>query len=56
MAEAKLEQDWILANAPALMTNIRQEISLRLQRPEDQERVFAGLRAAGIPVELPSGG
>lgn len=56
MAEAKLEQDWLLANAPALMTNIRQEISLRLQRPEDQEKVFAGLRAAGVAVDLPSGG
>ncbi|RFC00163.1 hypothetical protein B5K11_00290 [Rhizobium leguminosarum bv. trifolii] len=56
IAEAKLEQDWLLANAPELMTNIRQEISLRLLRPEDQERVFAGLRAAGVAVDLPSGG
>jgi hypothetical protein len=27
-----------------------------LQRPGDQERVFAGLRAAGVAVDLASGG
>ncbi|MBX5171105.1 hypothetical protein HJB84_14725 [Rhizobium sp. NZLR1b] len=54
MDEAKLEQDWLHVNAPALMTNIRQEISLRLKRPEDQERFFDGLRAAGVAVNLPS--
>ena len=56
MDEAKLEQNWLQSHAPALMTNIRQEISLRLQRPADQERFFAGLRAAGVAVDLPSGG
>lgn len=56
MDEAKLEQDWLQSHAPALMTNIRQEVSLRLQRPADQERFFAGLRAAGVAVDLPSGG
>ncbi|ACE89128.1 hypothetical conserved protein [Rhizobium etli CIAT 652] len=55
MDEAKLERDWLHMNAPALMTNIRQEISLRLQRPEDQEKFFNGLRAAGVAVDLPSG-
>ncbi|MGZ2486322.1 TolB-like protein [Rhizobium pisi] len=56
MDEAKLEQDWLQSHAPALMTNIRQEVSLRLQRPADQERFFAGLRAAGVAVDLRSGG
>ncbi|MBB2751551.1 UNVERIFIED_ORG: TolB-like protein [Rhizobium aethiopicum] len=56
MDEARLERDWLHTHAPALMTNIRQEISLRLQRPEDQERFFDGLRAAGVAVELPPGG
>ncbi|MBB4110813.1 TolB-like protein [Rhizobium sp. BK226] len=56
MEDAKLEQDWLQSHAPALMTNIRQEVSLRLQRPADQERFFAGLRAAGVAVDLPSGG
>lgn len=56
MDEAKLERDWLRSHAPALMTNIRQEVSLRLQRPADQERFFDGLRAAGVVVDLPSGG
>ncbi|RFC00354.1 hypothetical protein B5K08_00295 [Rhizobium leguminosarum bv. trifolii] len=55
MDEAKLEQDWLRSHAPALMTNIRQEISLRLQRPEDQERFLDGLRAAGVAIDLPLG-
>ncbi|PDS71301.1 hypothetical protein CO651_14695 [Rhizobium phaseoli] len=55
MDGAKLERDWLHMNAPALMTNIRQEISLRLQRPEDQEKFFNGLRAAGVAIDLPSG-
>ncbi|MBX4952820.1 hypothetical protein HJA95_25310 [Rhizobium binae] len=54
MDEAKLERDWLRTHAPALMTNIRQEISLRLQRPEDQEKFFDGLRAAGVAVDPPS--
>ncbi|MDM9622413.1 hypothetical protein [Rhizobium sp. S96] len=48
--EGKQQQDWLQANAPALMKNIRKEVSIRLQRKEDQERFFAGLRAAGTPV------
>ncbi|WP_064835634.1 MULTISPECIES: hypothetical protein [unclassified Rhizobium] len=56
MDEAKLERDWLQTHAPELMTNIRQEISLRLQLPEDQEKFFDGLRAAGVAVDLPSGG
>jgi len=49
--EAMLEQDWLNIHAPALMTNIRQEVSLRLQRPEDQERFLNGLRASGLVVD-----
>jgi TolB-like protein/cytochrome c-type biogenesis protein CcmH/NrfG len=48
--EGKQQQDWLQSNAPALMKNIRKEVSIRLQRAEDQERFFAGLRAAGTPV------
>ncbi|OWV68704.1 hypothetical protein ATY76_09255 [Rhizobium sp. R339] len=54
MDEARLERDWLQNHAPALMTNIRQEISLRLQRPEDQEKFFDGLRAAGVTVASPA--
>jgi Tfp pilus assembly protein PilF len=50
-ADAKQQQDWLEANAPELMHNIRREVSLRLQRPEDQEKLFHGLRALGIAIE-----
>ncbi|PKA44801.1 hypothetical protein N2599_33780 (plasmid) [Rhizobium sullae] len=49
--DAKQEQDWLNANAPELMNNIRREVSLRLQRPEDQDKFFSGLRALGIAIE-----
>jgi hypothetical protein len=52
--ESKKEQDWLRANAPALMDNIRTEVSMRLQRPEDQERFFAGLKASGTAVASPN--
>ena len=48
--EAILERDWLNIHAPALMTNIRQEVALRLQRPEDQERFLNGLRASGLVI------
>ncbi|APO72247.1 TolB/tetratricopeptide repeat domain-containing protein (plasmid) [Rhizobium gallicum] len=50
-ADAKQEQDWLVAHAPELMNNIRREVSLRLQRPEDQDSFFSGLRALGIAIE-----
>lgn len=50
--EAITERNWLNIHAPALITNIRQEISLRLQRPEDQERFLNGLRASGLAVNL----
>jgi TolB-like protein/Tfp pilus assembly protein PilF len=48
--EARLERDWLNRHAPVLMTNIRQELSLRLQRQEDQARFIDGLRAAGVDI------
>lgn len=50
-AEARQEEDWLNANAPELMKNIRREVSLRLQRPEDQEKFLKGLQASGIAIE-----
>lgn len=50
-ADAGKEQDWLHVHAPDLMNNIRREVSLRLQRPEDQERFFSGLRASGVDIE-----
>lgn len=53
--EARQETDWLTLHAPGLMRNIDGEISLRLQRPEDRERFFSGLRAAGVdPAAIPS--
>lgn len=51
IVEASQEKDWLNANAPELMENIRREVSLRLHRAEDQERFFLGLRAAGIAIQ-----
>ncbi|QPB18847.1 hypothetical protein [Rhizobium sp. 007] len=50
-AEAKQEKVWLDVHAPEMMNNIRREVSLRLQRPEDQERFFSGLRALGLAIE-----
>ncbi|MBX4958288.1 hypothetical protein [Rhizobium lentis] len=50
-AEAKEQMDWITARSPALILNVRREVVRRLARFEDQERFFAGLEAAGLPVQ-----
>lgn len=52
--EAMQEQDWLNIHAPALMTNIRREVSFRLQRLEDQERFLNGLRASGLVIDAVS--
>jgi hypothetical protein len=51
--EAAKERDWIQSNAPMLLKDIRKEVSMRLQRSDDQERFFAGLEAAGISIAAP---
>jgi TolB-like protein len=55
VAEAAKERDWLNSNAPGMMQDIRREVSLRLQRSEDQERFLSGLRTLGITVD-PVGG
>jgi TolB-like protein len=49
--EAEQERTWLNNNAPDLMKNVRREVSLRLQRPEDQERFLGGLRSLGVLAE-----
>ncbi|MBX4968448.1 hypothetical protein [Rhizobium binae] len=49
--EAKEQLDWIRRQSPALIPNIRREVVSRLARPEDQERFFAGIEAAGLSVQ-----
>jgi hypothetical protein len=50
--DAHKEEAWLKANAPVLLTNIRKEVALRLQRPSDQDHFLAGLRSAGIAIPL----
>jgi TolB-like protein len=49
-AAAAVERTWLENNAPALMRNLREEITLRLGRPEDVETVLASLRKAGLEI------
>ncbi len=44
----KRERDWLLANAPTLIANIRTELAMRVVRPEDVERLIGSLRKAEI--------
>ncbi|MFC5755980.1 hypothetical protein [Rhizobium sp. GCM10022189] len=52
--EAGREEAWLNIHAPLLMANVREELALRLQRPEDQERFLSGLHAAGLAFERSS--
>ncbi|CCM78330.1 hypothetical hypothetical protein [Rhizobium mesoamericanum STM3625] len=45
--QAKRELDWLDAKAPALMPMVKREISMRLARPEDQERVLQSCACRG---------
>lgn len=49
-AEAKKEVDWLNTNAPAMMAGMDREVATRLARPADRDRIFAGLRAAGVAI------
>ncbi|CCM77437.1 hypothetical protein [Rhizobium mesoamericanum] len=48
--EAHREQDWLRTNAPLLLENIREEVALRLHRPQDQEHFLDGLKASGVAI------
>ncbi len=45
---AKRERDWLYANVPKLVSNLRAEMALRLARPEDIDRLIESLRKAGV--------
>lgn len=49
--EAREQIDWLKSKAPAVIPSIGPEVERRLARKQDQTRFFAGLRAAGIPVQ-----
>lgn len=48
--QAREERKWFEAHAPAFLGDLRQTIAAQLHRPEDQHRLFDGLRAAGVSV------
>lgn len=50
IAAARTEREWFERNAPGILLNVRQEVSTRIQRPEDREHFLDGVRAAGIAV------
>ena len=47
---ARKERDWLLDNTPAIVANLRNEITARFPREEDRERIFQSFRKAGLPV------
>jgi tetratricopeptide (TPR) repeat protein len=46
---ARREADWLTANAPGLVANIRAEVGLRVIRPQDRDFILEGLQLAGLP-------
>ena len=47
---AERERAWLDQNQPALMKNMRQDLSIRLIRSEDVEFVLGSLRKAGLAI------
>ena len=45
---AERERQWVLANAPGLLRNIRRELQMRIKMPRDQEHFLDGLKRAGF--------
>jgi TolB-like protein len=48
--DAERERDWLLKNAPDLVTNVRSELAMRIGRTEDVDRFIASLRKAGLTI------
>ncbi|APG93992.1 hypothetical protein [Sinorhizobium americanum] len=48
--QAHEERTWLETNVPGFLENIRQEVALRIRRPEDQQHFIEGLREAGVSV------
>ena len=49
--EAKRERAWLEENEPALLKNMRQEVSFRFARAEDVEFFIGSLRKAGLDIK-----
>ena len=50
-SDAERESAWLKDNAPALVKNMRQELSKRLARSQDVEFFIGSLRKAGLDIE-----
>jgi TolB-like protein len=50
-SDAERESAWLKNNVPALVTNMRQELSKRLARSQDVEFFIGSLRKAGLDIE-----
>ncbi|HRW16479.1 MAG: hypothetical protein KDJ78_00200 [Rhodobacteraceae bacterium] len=51
--EAHGEIDWLAANAPNLLRDLSAQVSLRVGRPEDLQKLFRSLKRAGFaPAEV----
>ncbi|MBD9652372.1 hypothetical protein IB267_28825 [Ensifer sp. ENS09] len=48
--QAREERKWFETHAPGFLGDLGQTIAAQLHRPEDQHRLFDGLRAAGVSV------
>src|SRR5215207_272442 len=44
------ERDWLMARAPKIVANLRQELAIRYSRAEDRQRFMQSFRKAGLPV------
>jgi tetratricopeptide (TPR) repeat protein len=50
LVEAKVERQWLEANAPEYLRDLRGEVSKRILRPEDRDHFIDGLRKAGLHI------
>ncbi|PBC18639.1 hypothetical protein FJV83_28690 [Mesorhizobium sp. WSM4307] len=50
VAEAHRESEWLQQNFPALVKNLRGQVSMRLARPQDVETILGSLRKAGLVI------
>lgn len=48
--QAAKERDWLLANAPKLVANMRQELAIRFADPDNVSVFIASLEKAGLPI------
>lgn len=49
--DAQRERGWLEKHAPALVKNVRQEVSMRFARPKDIEFFIGSLRKAGLDIK-----